>query len=255
MTLAYAAPPNPDSMLSRLDARWRLAGLGCWVAATACLQTLPASGAALAISLLLALLARLPAHWLLGRLAGSAPFLLFFIVLTPFCVRDPEPLFAWGPLTLSQRGLTLAALIGLKAVTILIVVLVLLATAPLHATLHAAHRLRVPGLLIQLTLLSYRYIFLIASEFDRLRTALRTRGFRNRLNMHSYRTVAHVSGTLLVRSHERAERVGQAMRCRGFAGQFRALAEFRTTAADVLVFVSLVIAAAALLAWDRAGGW
>ena len=71
--------------------------------------------------------------------------------------------------------------------------LVLLATAPLDATLKAAHALRVPGLLVQLTLLSYRYLFLLADELGRLRIALRMRGYRNRANVHSYRTIGAVT--------------------------------------------------------------
>jgi cobalt/nickel transport system permease protein len=62
--------------------------------------------------------------------------------------------------------------------------------------------------------------------------------------------VGNVTGTLLVRSLERAERVGQAMRCRGFDGRFHSLAEFRTRGRDVLLFLVMVGAAAALLLWD-----
>jgi cobalt/nickel transport system permease protein len=144
----------------------------------------------------------------------------------------------------------LAALIVLKAVAVLTLVLVAWATAPWEVTLKALHALRVPGLLVQLLALTYRYLFLLGEEVVRLRTALRVRGYRNRANLHSYRTVGHVAGTLLVRSHERAERVGQAMRCRGFDGRFRALVDFRTRARDVLAFALIVGTAAGLLAWD-----
>jgi cobalt/nickel transport system permease protein len=57
---------------------------------------------------------------------------------------------------------------------------------------------------------------------------------------------------LLVRGYERAERVGQAMRCRGFDGQFRSLSEFRTRPVDVGFFLLSAGGAAALLAWDLA---
>lgn len=250
MTVALDTIPTPESALSRLDARWRLAALVWAVGVTAALRTVPASMTALAAVLVLALLARIPGEWFLRRIGGMAPFLVFFVLLVPFCVRDPEPVASWGPFTLSQRGLILAAAILLKALTIVTLVMVILTTAPLHATLHAAHRLRVPGLVIQLALLTYRYIFLVSSELARLRVALRVRGFRNRPSLHSYRTIAHVAGTLLVRSHERAERVAQAMRCRGFDGRFRSLTTFQTRPADVIAFLILVTSAAALLAWD-----
>ena len=110
-----------------------------------------------------------------------------------------------------------------------------------------------PGLLVHLTLLSYRYVGLLAGELARVRVALRVRGYRNRATRHSYRTVAHVAAGLLVRGHDRAERVGQAMRSRGFDGRFRSLAAFRTTTADVGFFFTVVVMAAALVAWNWTG--
>jgi cobalt/nickel transport system permease protein len=138
----------------------------------------------------------------------------------------------------------------LKTLTLVLLMLVLLATAPLPDTFKAAQMLRVPGLLVQLAVLTYRYIFVLGSELNRIRVALRVRGYRNRMSLHSYRTAGHVAGALLVRGYERAERVGQAMRCRGFDGRFRSLNEFRTRAEDVLLFVLILGSAIALLVWD-----
>jgi cobalt/nickel transport system permease protein len=214
------------------------------------LQTLPAAALALAGAWLLLVLARLPRRWYLARLAVLAPFLALFVGLLPFLARPGEAPWEVGPLEVYPGGLRLALLIALKAVAVLTLVLVLWATAPWEVTLKAAHALRVPGLLVQLVALTYRYLFLLVEEVGRLRTALRVRGYRNRPNLHSYRTAGHVAGTLLVRSSERAERVGQAMRCRGFDGRFRSLVDFRTRAADVLAFALIAGGAAGLLAWD-----
>jgi len=62
--------------------------------------------------------------------------------------------------------------------------------------------------------------------------------------------VGHVAGMLLVRSYERAERVGQAMRCRAFDGRFRCLVAFRTTPPDVGAFLVIAGAAVGLVVWD-----
>ena len=59
---------------------------------------------------------------------------------------------------------------------------------------------------------------------------------------------------LLVRGFERAERVGHAMRCRGFDGRFRTLTEFRTRPADVVAFLALFGAAVGLWLLDRVWG-
>lgn len=250
MTLAVQELPRPDSSLARLDPRWKLAALVLATLATAALTQLPAAALALAGALLLAAWARLPPRWFLARLGNLLPFLILIGVVFPLAVRDGGPGFHWGPCHLSLHGLRLAGLLAAKAVAIVTLMMVLLATAPLTVTLHAAHRLRLPGLFVHLSLLTYRYLFLLAQELGRLRIALRVRGYRNRANWHSYRTIGHVAGTLLVRSSERAERVGQAMRCRGFEGRFRSLVEFRTTAADVAVFALIAAIALMILAWD-----
>jgi cobalt/nickel transport system permease protein len=154
-------------------------------------------------------------------------------------------LFSSGDL---QEAFRLVALFLLKAAALATLAAILLVSAPLDATLKAAHALYVPGLLIQLVLLSYRYLFVLGDELARLRVALRVRGFRNRPNRHSYRTIGQVAGTLLVRGYERAERVSQAMRCRGFDGRFRSLVSFRTRLVDVLALL-LVVAAALSVVW------
>jgi cobalt/nickel transport system permease protein len=250
MTLAFTPPPCPDSPLRRLDPRWKLAALALTVLSAATLRTLSASAAALLFALLLAVLARLPTRWYLTRLGAMALFLGFFTLPLPFLLHDPgaveQPLFHF-----SWHGATVGLLLATKGLTLVTLALVVLATAPLDATLKAAHALRVPGLLVQLVLLSYRYAHLLADELARLRVALRVRGYRNRATRHCYRTVGHVTGTLLVRGYERAERVGHAMRCRGFDGRFRSLTTFRTRPADVFAFLAIVVVAGGIWWLDR----
>ncbi len=240
MTLVFDALPAADSPLRRLDPRWKLAAVVAAVAAAALVQTLLPALAALAGALVLAAAARLPAGWLLGRLGALAVAL--------------GPLVVLLPLVQGTTGGRLALLLAAKATAIVTLTLVILATAPLPTTLHAAQALRVPGALVYITLLSYRYLFVLADELERLRRALRTRGFRPRIDRHSYRTVGHVVGTLLVRGAERAEGVAHAMRCRGFDGRFRSLTDFRTRAADVAFFGLLLSAAVGLVAWDMMTG-
>jgi cobalt/nickel transport system permease protein len=238
--------PCPDSPIRRLDPRWKLAALLVAAAVAACLRSLPAMLLALAGAQILTVVSRLPFRWLTIRLGSLALFVALFTLPLPLLLGEDGPAWQVGPVRFSQRGVGVALLLSAKAVTVVALMLVLLATAPLDSTLKAAHSLRVPSLLIQLSLLSYRYVFLAADELARLRVALRVRGYRNRADRHSYRTVGHVAGTLLVRSFERSERVGQAMRCRGFDGRFRSFAEFTTRPADVGFFV-LVAGSAAIL--------
>jgi cobalt/nickel transport system permease protein len=248
MSLRLTRPVDFHSPLARFDPRWKLVSLLTATIVAALLRTLPASAIAFAATLLLALLARLPVRWLAMRLGSVSIFLLFFVVWLPFVHGDPS--WELGPLRLSNVGTVQALVLWLKALAIVTLMLVLWASSPLGATLKAAQALRVPGLAIHLVLLTYRYLFLLADELARLRIALRVRGYRPRGNVHSYRTLGRVSGVLLVRSQERAERVAQAMRCRGFDGRFRALTDFRSCWRDVVAALLIVTAATALLCGD-----
>jgi cobalt/nickel transport system permease protein len=126
----------------------------------------------------------------------------------------------------------MAMQISLKAATILLVLTTLVATSPVADLGHALHTLKVPGPLVLLLLLTYRYTFVIHQEYQRLWLAARVRGFRPGTNLHSYRTYAYLVGMLFVRAAARADRVHQAMRCRGFNGRFHSLRAFRSRPAN-----------------------
>jgi cobalt/nickel transport system permease protein len=248
-------PTGEASAAARaFDPRWKLAAAVVCVGLVLTLRHPGPAFLALAGSLALATIAGLPHRLLRTRLGIVAAALAFFVVPLPLLLRGAGPAWEVGPVTVSAHGLRAALLILCKGLAVATLLLTALATTPAGATLKAAHALRVPGLLVQLGVLTYRYAFVLGDELARLRVALRVRGFRNRPTRHGYRTVGHVAGTLLVRGHDRAERVGQAMRCRGFDGRFRSLAEFRTRPADVALFVALAAGAAALAGWDRLPG-
>lgn len=235
MTLALEHRAPTDSLLSQWDARWKLAAILLAVVCIALLRHWPAAVAALGVAFGVATLGRLPRRWFRLRMGALSVGLLPFLLILPFTLPN---------------GLSIAVTLACKALAIGALMLTLLATGPLPETMTAAQRLKMPGVLVQLTLLSYRYVFLLAEEFARLRTALRVRGFRNRANRHSYRTVGRVTGTLLVRGQERAERVAQAMASRGFDGRFRSLVQFRTTLRDVALFAILTLSYSGLWITD-----
>ena len=234
MTLAIRDPSVPDSPLARWDARWKLAALLLAVFAAVSLQQVGAAAGAFAVALGLAGLGRVPVGVILGRVG-----LLLLAV---------APLLIFVPFT---AGLVEAAVLALRVLAVGLLALVLTRTAPLARTFAAAHALGVPGVLVQIAQLAYRYTFLLAAEVRRTRVALRSRGFQTRTDRHTYRTLGYAVGALLVRSGDRAERVSDAMRCRGFDGTYHSITEFRTTVADVLGFGAVVAGAVSLVLADR----
>jgi cobalt/nickel transport system permease protein len=176
-----------------------------------------------------------------------------FLLVLPFTLHTDGPGWSIGPVSVSERGLTVGLAIFARCLAVGCLALVLIGTAPLHQTLAAAHALRIPGFLVLIAALAYRYIHLLAEEYRRVRVALRTRGFRAAATKHGYRTMGHLAGAVLVRGSDRAERVADAMRCRGFDGTFHTTTRFRATNWDLLAFAGFMTATMALLLWDHLG--
>ncbi len=250
MTLLIEQPVPRASLLANWEARWKLAGLSMLLFALALLRVWWVALFGLAVAMVLARLARLGSHWVSNRLLVLALALLPFLVVLPLTLAGEGPTWKMFGVSWSLHGIQVTLTLLFRAVAITLVGLVLLSATPFHDLLAAAQKLWVPALLMQLTLLSYRYVFLMVDELERLRVAVRVRAFRNRAQRHAYRTVARVMGALLVRSHARAERVSQAMQCRGFAGQFHTLTKFHTRRADVLGFLLLAMLAVGLVCLD-----
>jgi cobalt/nickel transport system permease protein len=250
MTVGFDLPVCGPSFLQRMDARWKLAGVLLAALMLAFLRAWGPALGAFAASLLFVALARVPLNWYLRRMAAATLMYALFLVWLPFDVQPSHETLEIGFVTLSLTGLSRLFVLSANLISMVSLMLVMLATTPLDDTFKAARCLHLPRLLVLLMLLTYRYVFLLMEEFARLRTALRVRGFRNRANLHSYRTIGQVAGTLLIRSHERAERVGHAMACRGFDGEFRSLHDFHAAWPDVLAFTAIVGYAVGLLAWD-----
>jgi cobalt/nickel transport system permease protein len=82
---------------------------------------------------------------------------------------------------------------------------------------------------------------------------MKIRGFKPRTNLHTYRSYAYLAAMLLVRSFDRAERVFQAMLCRGFNGTFYSLRTFSWERRDRIFLAAslLVLAGLLYLEWLR----
>ena len=233
-----------DSPVHGLDPRIRLLSAVVYSCAVALCREFPALLTALAVSMALVALARLQAAEVLKRLLVVNGLVVFIWAMIPFTFPG-EALFHLGPFGAAREGIELAAQITLKSNAIILAFMALVATMPFATAGHALHRLRVPDKIVHLLLMTYRYIFVIEQEYQRLVRAAGIRGFRPGTNLHTYRTYAYLVGMLFVRAVERAERVRWAMLCRGFKRKFYSLHEFKAGPGSI---VFLLLMAAAVLA-------
>ena len=228
-----------ESLVHGLDPRMKLITAFTYAAVVALSRGFPALISALAVSLVLIALARLPMGKVLYRLVVVNGLILFLWIFLPFTFQG-EAWFTFGPLQGTREGIAFALQITVKCNAILLALIALVATTPIVTLGHAMGRLRIPDTLIQLFLFTYRYIHVIFQEYDRLRNAMRARSFVPRTNTHTYRSYAYLMGMLLVRSYDRAERIHKAMLCRGFRGKYHTLSQFSVTRGDVAYFMIMV---------------
>ena len=145
------------------------------------------------------------------------------------------PIFSWEWIIYVdglQRGLELALRIigGMSAL------LFFSLTTPLPALMRAARFFRCPAMLVELTMIIYRYLFLLLEEGQRIRNAQVARlgyaGFRSGLSSSGV-----LGGMLILRTYDRAERNMVAMRSRGYQGVMPEMAPVKMIGRDWLVLV------------------
>ncbi len=78
--------------------------------------------------------------------------------------------------------------------------------------------IKVPGVVVQLFALTYRYFFVSVHEAQSVLMAKEARTYvqKRTLNMQSLRDLGNILATLFIRTYERSERVYLAMKARGF---------------------------------------
>ncbi|HEY0213309.1 MAG TPA: cobalt ECF transporter T component CbiQ [Paenirhodobacter sp.] len=184
------------------------------------------------------------------RLLHVEGFVLLLFLMLPLTVPG-TPVITLGPLSVSEQGLARAALIACKISASALVLLAFLGAvdpARLGAALHA---LRLPEPLVRLFTLTPRYVALIRDEAHRLRLAMRARGFRPTTSRHTWNSYGNLIGMLIVRALDRARRVDEAMRLRGFTGRMPQTALPRPTGRDWAMTALIGALAVMIGALDR----
>jgi cobalt/nickel transport system permease protein len=243
---------STDSLIYHLDPRVKIVVVLLFSVVVAVSNRFLVLLLALGLSFCIVLLARVPTRHLLRRLVPVNIFVLFLWFFLPFTIGG-EPIFSIGPLAGTHQGVLYAARISLKANTIVGVLIALVGSSSILTLGHAMHELRVPEKLVQLFFFTYRYIHVIHREYIRLLGAMKVRGFQPGTNIHTYKTYAYLVGMLLVRSVDRAERVRNAMVCRGFTGRLYSLSEFSLKTSDIISFIVMVgcVLCLGILEWTK----
>ncbi|GAB4370516.1 MAG: energy-coupling factor transporter transmembrane component T [Elainellaceae cyanobacterium] len=212
-----------DSPLHRWHPTPKLVGFVVLIFAFAGVKSYSLLPAMLGVTLLLYWLSRLPLSYLQGRLRYPGLFLIGIVGLLPF-LSGSTVIWQWGWLTVRSEGLWAALLVSSRFLAILTTSFILIGTTPFLSLIDSMRSLGLPAVLADMTLLAYRYLNDIVQSLATMQQAMRLRGFGSsskskklfRINGETFRRLAFLAGTLLIRSYEQAERVYNAMRLRGY---------------------------------------
>lgn len=204
------------------------------------------------LGLLVVLTARVPANEVFKRLIPVNTLVFFLWFFLPFTFGG-KPLTYIGPLIVTKEGVLYAMQISIKSNAIMLMLIALVATTPIFTIGHALNQLKIPPKIVHLFLFTYRYIHVIYREYSRMLNSLKIRCFKPKTNLHTYKTFAYMVGMLLVRSFDRAQRVHNAMLCRGFKGNLHSLSRFSFKRKDLisLIFMITAIILLGVLEWNK----
>ena len=250
VTLSGDVLHSKSGWLNRLDPRCRIGGAVAAAICVVALSNIASLLAALVLSLGMTAAAQLPWPALLKRVAVMDGFIILMLLTLPF-THPGEPLFTLLGFTGSVEGAYQALTIGLRTQVIMLVLITWVGTLEPVALGQALQQLKMPVRLTQLLLFTLRYIEVLYREYHRLRRAMRARAFQPGSNMHVWRSLAYLSAMLLVRSHDRSERVLNAMKCRGYNGWLPIGKSAAFTGADRLFLFTLTAVLSALIAAER----
>lgn len=160
----------------------------------------------------------------------ALPFTLAAVTLLFTVEGNPiitVPLLGW---VISDAGLIRFSSIMIKSMISVQYTVLLIFTTHFPDLLWALGALKAPKILIAVISFTYRYLFLLADESQRLTRARDSRSaviggnsMSARYIIFRAKTTGGMIGNLLLRSFERSERIYQAMVARGYQGHMRRL--------------------------------
>ncbi|MCL2043985.1 MAG: cobalt ECF transporter T component CbiQ [Treponema sp.] len=164
-----------------------------------------------------------------------------FLIALPFCffagaanvVFDRNPAFAAGGIDVSYGVVSLFTVL-FRVYLCVMSVLILVSVTPLSQIVHAMRRLRIPHVFIIVFEMTYRYIGVLLEEVYSMYTAYSLRS--SNAKGIQMRDMGSFTGQLLVRSFDRADRVYNAMKCRGYALQNNVQETGKITGNDIIFF-------------------
>jgi cobalt/nickel transport system permease protein len=198
-------------------------------------------------SILILGLAKVKAHLLLDlfffptlMLTISCIFLALFFGSGAPLIEIPLP---WGTWLIFKSGISMSVNTFLRVEGALSCLFFLVLTTSITDLCVLLRRIRMPQVMVEMSMMIYRYIFLFLEVSEKMSLAQKLRLGRSGW-LSSIRSLAMLIGSLFIRTLEQGERTLVAMTARGYDGDIRILEDFpspRKVALVGIVFFDVLL--------------
>lgn len=183
--------------------------------------------------------------------AISCVFIALFFGFGDPIVQVPFPWFTWS---IYGNGITMAYSAFFRVLGAISAQYFLVLTTSMTDVFITLRRIRIPKVLIEISLLIYRYIFVFMEVTNKMVTAQTLRlgasGWATRI-----RSTSLLAGNLFIRSLEQGERTFVAMNARGYDGNFRVLEDLPRAKKSTLALIAAFDVFLVLLALNIINIW
>ena len=205
--------------LHRLDGRIKTGILLAAVVIASVLTKWPLVAGALLVTLALMFTLHLPLKRVLWRM--SAPFGVAWLVLLSLIFTTGHTVIGtvnvWHiSLTVYREGMAMGFLIMLRVLTAVSLAMLLSFSTPMAEILATLRLFKVPGLILDLADMIYRYALSLEEIAATMRKAQRARGGEGLPWHRQARDIGIVAGNLLIKAFDRSVRIYKAMLARGY---------------------------------------
>ncbi|MFO7717105.1 MAG: cobalt ECF transporter T component CbiQ, partial [Desulfohalobium sp.] len=169
------------------------------------------------LSLALAIWSRIKWRWF--ALFFLAPAWATLAVFAGFSIGFGQtPVFDIGPLTVYREGMLQGASAAARVACDMSWMALVFLSTPFTQVLKALRWFRVPGLLLDTLAMAYRYAFLVAEEFNRMRIAALSRGGFDGY-LRTFKILGMILAQIILRAYDRSRVLHASMTARGDESQ------------------------------------
>lgn len=178
----------------------------------------------------------IPLNFLIKRVLIVSGFVFFIAIFNP--ILDRKVAFYFLNIPISYGFISFFS-IFIKFFLTISFLFLLVATTSFSGICYALRYFKVPEIFVNQLLFLYRYIFVLAEETMRMVRAKDIRSFGK--NGNDIKIFVKLTGNLLIKSIERAERIYYAMLSRGFNGIMPYLRKKKIDIYDIVFFLVSIL--------------